>query len=629
MAVSDLVEYNQLYIDQLTTEDNTIDRYRLLDNVLPSLNEFNFTESENYSPAFFSLPSENVEVDGYLINDKGDRLQLFLTNLILPKVDNEILIKKVDYYKNLFARLRNFIRKALNNNLAGIQESDPCAVLVKLCSSVDFVDKINFIELFLVTNTISIEPRGSKPSLKLFQFPNDRINVKYKLSGKPKTKKILVNYQLIDLNKIYNFNSSELETEPLVIKFDKPIKAIKAASEIHYESYLSVIPAEVLVEMYRKNSNRLLERNVRSFLSFNTVNKEMRKTIKSEPEKFMAFNNGLTITATAVRSDEIGDVHHIHELTDFQIVNGGQTTASIYFSAKEGLSISAVNVTAKINIVKSLSSEILDDLVSKISAFSNSQSRVSNVDLNSRSPYLIQIKKLSKTIFTPSGDKWFFERARGEFITLMKVSPEQKKENEILYPKDKRLTKEQMAKYYVSWGETPYLVRKGGEKVFKDFMEFIKKDRNLENWEPEELDRTFYEDLIAKAILFKELEKIYGSGNKAIGQIRSAAVPYALSILYRSTSRNGFNSFNLAEIWKEQKLPIDLRDFSKELLLVAHGACIKYAKSDDKSEYAKKEELWQDVSVCTEVTTFIGKNRSIIEKYMLSEGEIKRRYKRH
>ncbi|PSL49505.1 AIPR protein [Chitinophaga niastensis] len=626
MTVNDLVEYNQSLIEQITTEENTVDRYELLDYVLPFLNSSRLTDSESYSPSFFSLPVENTEVDAYLINETGERLQLFLTNLILTKGNDSLLITKSDYYKNLFLKLKNFSKKAFNNNLSAIQENDPCASLIKSCVNEDFIEQIDTIEMFIITNGISIEPRGNEPSLKVFQFSEEAINVKYNLSGKPKTKKIDIKFQLIDLNKIYNYIYSETQGDPLVIRFDKPLKALKAANEKHYESYLSVIPAEVLAKIYKSNSTRLLERNVRSFLSFNVVNKEMRKTIKEEPEKFMAFNNGLTITATEIKGKEVGGMYHIEELTDFQIVNGGQTTASIYFSAKEGLPISGVNVTAKINIVKSGSAEVLDDLVSKISAFSNSQSRVSNVDLNSRSPYLIRIKKLSQMIFTPAGNKWFFERARGEFITLLKVNEKEKKSNENLYPKEKRLTKEQISKYFVSWGETPFLVRKGGEKVFRDFMELIKKDRNRKEWDASQMGTTFYEDLIAKAILFKEFEKIYGSGAKAIGQIRSAAVPYALSILYKATVQGKSNNFNLARIWREQELPADFKEFSKQLLVVAHDACIKYAKSDDKSEYAKKEELWNDVSLCKEVAAFIKENRQIIMKYSLSEKDIESRY---
>ena len=142
----------------------------------------------------------------------------------------------------------------------------------------------------------------------------------------------------------------------------------------------------ILADLYKRYSTQLLEKNVRSFLQFKGVNRGIKQTIKDEPEKFIAFNNGLTITATEAKTSFYRKSLYLESLEDFQIVNGGQTTASIYFSNKEGLDISNVKVMAKINIAKTSKSKDLDDLISKISEYSNSQSRVSKVDLKIEKP---------------------------------------------------------------------------------------------------------------------------------------------------------------------------------------------------------------------------------------------------
>ena len=190
-------------------------------------------------------------------------------------------------------------------------------------------------------------------------------------------------------------------------------------------------------------------------------------------------------------------------LTDFQIVNGGQTTASIYFSQKEGLDISKVKVMAKINIAKDVNESDLDELISNISKFSNTQSRVSNVDLRSKSPQLRKLKTISDSVITPCGSKWFFERAKGEFLTKVRHAGSNGNRLKNEFPKDRRFTNMELAKYYSAWGTSPHLVKKGGEKIFRHFIEVIDPEENGEK--AINIDRFFYEKLIAKVILFRQM----------------------------------------------------------------------------------------------------------------------------
>jgi len=627
MTLNELNSFYTSLIKNITTEDDNINRIELLKYVLPALNLARLTDSEEVSFAFYKQEKENVEVDAYFINDTGERLQLFLSNLVLPGQD-DIHISRKDYYDTLFSKSKNFFTKSVRNYLTEVQLGDPASVIIKSLESSDFQDQIDVVEIFLISNTISYETRGSQ-SPKVFTFADEDLNINYTLKGVRKSKTFKIKYQLIDLAKIYNFELSEGSSEPIVINFTPSLTAIKAAhDEGLFESYLAVIPASLLVDFYHNYSSRLLERNVRSFLQFKGVNQKLKETITTEPEKFIAYNNGLTITATASKIDHVGGIAMISSLTDFQIVNGGQTTASIYFTSKEGIDISKVNVTAKINIVNSENRENLDDLISKISQYSNSQNKVSSVDLNSRSAHLVKIKKLSESITDPSGSKWFFERIRGDFNTLVRIYPSQKTQIEKNYPKQKRLSKEQIAKYYVAWGTSPYLVRKGGEKVFRDFMDFIQLDHNEKPMNPENLGRAFYEDLIAKAIMFREFEQIYGSGPNSIGQIRSSVVPYALSLLYKMTVVKKLNYFDLGAVWVSQGLPEDLRAFAKSLLINVHDWLKIYSKSDDVGEYAKKEILWTEISKSSEMSAFENEQstKSIIAKYKLSDADFKKRY---
>src|SRR5690606_35839855 len=281
------------------------------------------------------------------------------------------------------------------------------------------------------------------------------------------------------------------------------------------------------------------------------VNKGIKETIKSHPELFIAYNNGLTITAVDAELTEENGKVYLKSLKDFQIVNGGQTTASIYFSKKEGLDISKVRVMAKINVAKNTDEEKLNEFISQISIYSNAQSKVSSTDLRSRNEQLVKLKAVSESTLTPTGKKWFFERFKGEFNTLIRKNPSAQTRINNEYPKERRFSKEELAKYYMSWGDQPYMVKKGGEKIFRSFIEIISGG---EKKKAPTIDRDFFEETTARIMLFRTLEKQYGAGKNSLGQLRSAVVPYSIAVIYKyaGTVRSSM-IFDLAKIWKQEQ----------------------------------------------------------------------------
>lgn len=91
-----------------------------------------------------------------------------------------------------------------------------------------------------------------------------------------------------------------------------------------YEGYLCVIPGAALADIYDKHGSRLLEGNVRAFLSTTgKINKGIQQTLQREPEMFFAYNNGISATASSVSIDDTAHGQRIVSAADFQIVNGG------------------------------------------------------------------------------------------------------------------------------------------------------------------------------------------------------------------------------------------------------------------------------------------------------------------
>lgn len=604
---------------------------RFLNGVIPDLLTVKLIDTDDINFIYYNdiCDKDQLKLNGYCINQTGERLLLFIVDehsLLTPNLKEEdIFIGSIKYYQNLFNRSLNFVKKSINRSLE-VNDSDNSSYLIHQFGQVDFIDNLETIEIFLVSPTIPIESKSNEFKLKRHKFQDEIISTKINTVDYKKKKEILIVKQLISLDKMHNYAMSDNATEPVIVDVENDLgvnlEVLKAADEKNFESYLCVLPGEGVAKLYGRYSTRLLERNVRSFLQFKGVNAGMKKTIANHPERFIAYNNGLTITATDCIIKSNGGKLILKELTDFQIVNGGQTTASLFF-AKKGtknslsLDVSRVNVMAKINIVKNVSEEELSELVENISLYSNSQTKVSNVDKRVSNPKIASIKALSESIIAPNNDKWYFEKMKGEFKTMLLFKGWDKKTGDKEYPKERRLTKTEVGKYYTAWGDQPWLVKKGGEMVFGTFISSVSNDKN-----GIEINREFYEELIAKSILFRSLEKTHGTRGKAIGQLRAAVVPYTLSTLFKlfGGSDKKDSSFNLGKIWKKQGLSDSLTSFCESIMAQMYVLINKYKTSDDVSENTKKEELWESIKKSSEFKDILASTdaRTIKDEYARS-----------
>jgi hypothetical protein len=626
MRIQEFLNYRKDLLDTSKDDEGFVQQTQLLSQILPLMVDAKLLDSEDWNDSYFLNPGENLKLNGYTINESSERLQLFIIDegsIEINASEKDLQISTKSHYDNQFKRATKFLNRAIKGHLNDeVQDADPIRPLLSQLSSPTGAEQFDVVEIFLVTATATVETRGAVPQPKRIEFEDETVVVSFTKDRERVKKDLLIIKKLIDLNFLYDVMISQGNREALVIDFQKlfnyKIEVIRAAEEDNFESYLCVLPAHILSGLYKRESSRLLEKNVRSFLQFKGANKGIRETIRVSPEKFIAFNNGITITATAKDLEEINGKLFIKSLTDFQIVNGGQTTASIYFTQKDGFSIDRVKIMAKINVALDVTEEGLDSLISDISRYSNSQTKVSNVDLSSRSPQLNKLKALSGSVVTPSGRKWFFEKSRGEFNTKLRIAGSNKGRIEKEYPKNYRFTKEQLGKYFTAWGSQPYVVKKGGEKVFRYFLEEITgeaKGKKAVN-----VNREFYEELISKIILFIELEKIYGQGKHAMGQIRSAVIPYSISIVYiYSDGAKQGKQFDLLKIWKKEKLEDDLVAFFTELMELMNELIKKYSESEDFGEYSKNKKLWEDISGSKEIEKFMASKISlqILNKYSI------------
>lgn len=400
-----------------------------------------------------------------------------------------------------------------------------------------------------------------------------------------------VSFTLWDIDRLYRCVSSGKMRETIEIdfeeKFQTTIPCIENNTSDKYSVYLALINGELLAALYNEFRDRLLEKNVRSFLQVKGgVNKGIRDTLRDEPDMFLAYNNGISVTAESVEiiRDENGKPS-IKRVRDMQIVNGGQTTASIFNAwsdKKLGIDLSKVFVQMKLSVIES--AEDMDVIVPRISTFANTQNKIQVADFSANDPFHRRIEELSRTIWSPAQggmkpQNWFYERARGQYADMLtrESTPKRKKEFKETHP---LFTKTDLAKYENTWDQLPHQVSEGAQKNFHRFMLRL-KDRK--GFMP---DEAYYQNLIAKAILFRRTEKLVH--RQQYGGYRANIVTYTLAYLSHKTAQR----IDLERIWKEQALSAALEAEIVEVSRFVQKLIVNPPGGANVGEWCKKEKCW-------------------------------------
>ena len=340
-----------------------------------------------------------------------------------------------------------------------------------------------------------------------------------------------VSFSVWDIDRLYRCIMSGKMRETIEIdfleKYNLTIPCIENISSDKYSVYLAIIGGELLASLYDEYRGRLLEKNVRSFLQVKgSVNKGIRDTLRDEPDMFLAYNNGISVTAEGLEivRDENGKPS-IKKIRDMQIVNGGQTTASIFNAKKDKkteVDLSKVFVQMKISVISS--PDNMDEIVPRISAFANTQNKVQIADFSANDPYHRRIEELSRTIWTPVQggllpQNWFYERARGQYADMLarETTTLRRKKFKETHP---LFTKTDLAKYENTWDQLPFYVSEGAQKNFRRFTVRLNQAKNKLP------DEVYYQHLIAKAILFRQTEKLVS--RQQYGGYRANIVTYIL-----------------------------------------------------------------------------------------------------
>jgi hypothetical protein len=506
------------------------------------------------------------EVSAYALSEDGNFLELVVSLYTQSVPPRTVTKAEVD---TAFKRLTEFLRRALKGAHGSIEESSP---------AFDMADSINKARENLSSVRLSLATDGKITDLKKQPEVIDGVSV---------------SYHVWDIVRLHRFVSSGKQREPIEIDFKAsfgeviPCLSMPGNSE-DYRAYLAIIRGDILAALYEEHGPRLLERNVRSFLQARgKVNKGIQQTINEQPRRFLAYNNGISVTAAEVRVERGKDgTAGIAWARDLQIVNGGQTTASIHHAArKEKADVSSVHVQAKISVI---TPELFEELVPLISRFANSQNKVNEADFSANKEFHIELEKLSRSVWTPprpgtrEQTHWFYERARGQYQDekARQKTPGQKKAFSEWNPPNQKFTKTDVAKFENTWAALPHLVSYGAEKNFQMFASRIED----EHWGLPDLG--YFENLVAKAILFRRAEKLVSAQD--YGGYRANIVTYTLALIFNRTARR----IDLKKIWAEQDISPALADLIASVSRLVHASITNPPSGRNVTEWCKKEACW-------------------------------------
>ncbi len=564
-----LQEFAQDFMDAVdaSIELEGVDKdYALTESMMDYLAD----SGEVGAPIISPFKKTKAALSAYDYNEEANSLDLFLTiqpETFLGKVNNN----KID---DAFSRMMRFYMEALDGTLDKVITDKSSEIMEAVDLIRDTNKRVESIRMFVLTNGLNNEyepvyaDMDDGKSLSQTVWDMQRIYQQYNIrSGKERIE--------VDFLTTYN-------TELQCIKMAK--------NDPDVDCYLAIIPGIVLAQVYNQYQQSLLEKNVRTFLQFKAkVNRGIRSTLLSNPSMFFSYNNGISTTASSVDLHEVEGVPYITRIVDWQIVNGGQTTASIAATyAEKKYDLSKVFVPMKISVIAD--EEKSKEEVPMISKYANSQTAVKDSDQTANEPYLVQLENFSRSVWVPNGNaksttKWYFERTRGQYLDdkAHQIGLNEREFN-LNYPKQNKVTKTDIAKYEMCWNLHPDIVCKGGEKNYGIYIKDIKELK------PSATETT-YKRIIAKAILYKHIDKYVNS--LKLGGYKANVNNYVMA----SVSLLSDKRVDLDYIWEHQYIQPELMDIIKNIVPIVWQHITEptqssNAQSVNVGEWTKRNECW-------------------------------------
>jgi len=577
--------YAESIMQQVQLEAEQSEDGEFLENAFTRLVGSKLTDAgETDDPGVCCFRARGMKVNGYALDEDQTRLDLLVSDY--RGLGSAPRISKSEVQEG-FRHLMSFVNLCLSKRYEILEVSSPAYDLALTLN--DLRTSLDTIRMIYITDGIAADAT----------WPDSE------LDG------LSVRYDVWDLARLYRLDTSGRQVEPIDVDLETDYQCSLPCLSIPrpddgYKAFLLIVPGVVLAKIYDHYGPRLLERNVRSFLQVKgSINKGIRETIIKKPGWFLAYNNGITATADSVQFKSLASGGQaITRLSNLQIVNGGQTTASLArAAAHDEADLTAVSVQCKLCVVPE---DRLDEVVPDISKYANSQNKVNTADFRANDRFQIELEKLSRSIWAPArkGEShethWFYERARGQYADARAregVTKQRLKVFDSFNPKDQWFTKTDLAKFVNTWAELPHLVSLGAEKNFSHYVVSLGDGAKQAASEDE------FRAAVAKGIIFRQGGRIIR--DLKLGGYGANIVAYTIAyIAYKTAQR-----IDLKAVWKEQSVSADLEQAIRVVAPVVRTAIMNPPGAKNITEWCKKKECWEQVqqlSVDFDWTSIIG-----------------------
>ena len=556
--------------------------------------------------------SKKLRVDGYELDEVDDSIRLLIADFRGGEAIETITRARADA---VFSQLKAFVEESSSgriwsSSLSASEETKELSGTIEQrhCVKEDGSRSVSRYRFYLITDSVLSD--------RVKDLPIDELNG------------VAIERHIWDVGRLKAVSSSILGTEELEIDFTKffegGLPCLRASQAEDYEGYLCVIQGDALAELYDCYGSRLLEGNVRSFLSTTVkINKGIQATIRAESDRFFVYNNGISATATSAVVEDTADGPRLMSAKYLQIVNGGQTTASLHVAKKkDNADLSKIHVPMKLSVVRAKNTEMLDEMIQKVARYSNSQNKVSDADFFSNHPFHRAMERRSRSIQAPRAAEatfntfWFYERARGQYVNSQaKMTIREKKEFLLTHPRSQFMSKTDLAKFENSWQKLPHIVSRGAQKSFLCFADYVGKDYGADGTKFD--NEVYFKEVVAKAILFRFVEHMVSEAKKSWfkGDYRAQIVTYTIAKLVSMIDDQSIGfSLKLDSIWVRQRvspaLSQQLEDIAK---LVSAAITTPPVQGMDSGMWCRKEECWNKVQ-CISISLSTAMRTELVRK---------------
>jgi hypothetical protein len=531
--------------------------------------------------------NRKLRVDGYSYDEFDKTMSLIIADYDASESERVLARTQAG---QLQQRLSAFVDHALNSTLyREVEMSRPCSDLMDLLR----------------------EKRTEIRKYQLLIFTTASISTTISILESADIDGVPSECQIWDINRLFKVCGSDAGRHIIEIDFKEysehgiPCMEASGTETKYFKSYLCIIPGTLLADIYDKYGSGLLEGNVRSFLSTKVaVNKKIRATILQCPERFFAYNNGISATSMDIQIESTPQGQFLVSARDFQIINGGQTTASLSnarFRDKADLSI--IFVQMKLTVIESTLEEGATELVQNISRSSNSQNKVSDADFFSTHPFHVRMERFSQRLYARAvgglqhETKWFYERARGQYLQKqMRMTAGEKKKFLLQNPKNQLITKTDLAKVRNTWKGLPHTVSRGAQTNFAEFAK-----TTSDEWEASDdglvFNEKYFQESVALVLIFRYSELMVTHQQWYSKGYRANIVTYTIALFHMLIQKQYLGmDLDLMNIWTRQKVPDAIANALTELSEIVYDKLTDPKRGvENVTQWCKQEGCWESV----------------------------------